>query len=74
LALKDEQFKEMIPIHTAAAMDIDHNHEDGINDAKSYKSATESLLAKKWDTVTKEELDSIGQHPVFGDFVDLPEG
>jgi hypothetical protein len=48
LALEDEEFRDMIPIDTAAA--ISDNHEDGINDPKSYKAATESLLADKWET------------------------
>ena len=39
----------MIPIYTAAA--ISDEHEDGIDDPKSYKAATESSLADKWDTV-----------------------
>ena len=62
----------MIPIYAAAATSDDH--EDGIEDPKSYRAATESPLAEKWDTVMTEELDSIGQHQVFGDFVELPEG
>jgi hypothetical protein len=48
LALEDEEFRDMIPIDTAAA--ISDNHEDGINDPKSYKAATECLLADKWET------------------------
>jgi len=72
LALEDEEFEYMISIYAAAA--ISDDHEDGIDDPKSYKAATESPLADKWDTVMKEELDAIGQHQVFGDFVELPEG
>ena len=64
----------MIPIHAAAAIADNHDHEDGIDNPKSYKVATESPLAEKWDTAMKEELDAIGQHQVFGDFVELPEG
>jgi len=71
LALEDEEFEDMIPIYAAAA--ISNDHEDGI-DPKSYKAATESPLADKWDTAMTEELDAIGQHQVFGDFVELPEG
>jgi hypothetical protein len=71
LALEDEEFEDMISIYTAAA--ISDDHEDAI-DPKSYKAATESPLANKWDTAMKEELDAIGQHQVFGDFVELPEG
>jgi len=72
LALEDEEFEYMIPIYAAAV--ISDDHEDGIDDPKSYKAATESPLADKWDTAMKEELDVIGQHQVFGDFVELPEG
>jgi len=72
LALEDEEFEDMIPIYAAAA--ISNDHEDGIDDPKSYKAATESPLAEKWDTAMKEELDAVGQHQVFGDFVELPEG
>jgi hypothetical protein len=72
LALEDEEFEDMIPIYAAGA--ISDNHEDGIDDAKSYNAATESLLAEKWDTAIKQMLDAIGQHQVFGDFVELPEG
>jgi len=61
----------MTPIYAAAA--ISDHHKDGI-DPKSYQAATESPLADKWDTAMEEELDAIGQHQVFGDFVELPEG
>jgi hypothetical protein len=64
----------MIPIYAAGAISDNHDHEDGIGNPKSYKAATESPLTDKWDTVMKEELDAIGQHQVFGDFVELPEG
>jgi hypothetical protein len=47
---------------------------DGIEDLKSYKAATEFPLADKWDTAMREELDAIGQHQVFGEFMELPEG
>jgi len=72
LALEDEPFENIIPIYAAAV--ISDDHEDWINDPRSYKAATESPLAEKWDTVMKGELDAIGQHQVFGDFVELPEG
>ena len=72
LALEDEEFEDMVLIYAAAA--ISDDHEDGIDDLKSYKAATESPLADKWDTSMKEELDAIGQHQVFGDFVELPQG
>jgi len=72
LVLEDEEFEDMIPIYAAAA--INDDHEDGIDDPKSYKAATESPLADKWDTALKEELDPICQHQVFGDFVELQEG
>ena len=71
LALEDEEFDDMIAIYAAAA--ISDDHEDAI-DPMSYKAATESPLAEKWDTAMKEDLDAIGQHQVFGDFVELPEG
>jgi len=74
LALENEEFEDMIPIYAAAAISNNHDHEDGIDDPKSYKAATKSLLAEKWDMAMKEELDAICQHQVFGDFVELPEG
>jgi len=70
-ALEDEEFEDMIPIYAPAA--ISDDHEDAI-DPKSDKVATESPLADKWDTAMKAELDAIGQHQVFGDFVEFPEG
>jgi len=72
LALEDEEFEDMIPIYAAAA--ISNDHEDGMNNPKLYKSANESPLADKWDTLRKEELDAIGHRQVFGDFMELPEG
>jgi len=72
LALEVEEFVNMIPIHSAAA--ISDDNEDGIDDPMSYKAATESPLTEKWDIVIREELDAIGQHQVFRDFVELPEG
>jgi hypothetical protein len=74
LALEDEEFEDMIPIYVEAAISNNHNHDDGIDDAMSYKPATESLLTEKWDTAISGELDEIGQHQVFGDFVELLEG
>jgi len=71
LALEDEELEDMIPIYAAAA--ISDDHEDAIN-PKSYKAATESPLADKWDTPMKEELGAIGQHQVFRDFMELLEG
>ena len=47
MALEDEEFEDMIPIYAAAA--ISDNNEDGIDDPKSSKAATESQLAEKWD-------------------------
>jgi len=73
LPLEDEEFEDMIPIYSAAAISNNHDHDDGI-DQKSYKAAAESPLADKLDTAMKEELDAIGQHQVFGDFVELLEG
>jgi len=72
LALEDEEIDEMVPIFTAAV--ISDDHEDGIDNPKSYKAATESPLADKWDMAMKAKLDAIGQHHVFGDFVELLEG
>jgi len=72
LALDDEDFEDLIPIHAPAA--ISDDHEDGIDDPRLYKAATESPLADKWDNAMKDELDAIGQHQCFGDFVELPEG
>jgi len=72
LALEDEEFEDMIPIYAAAA--ISDDDEDGIDDPNHYTAATESPLAEKWDMAMTEELDAIGQHEVFGDFVELPEG
>jgi hypothetical protein len=72
LALRDEELEVMIHIYATAA--ISDDHEDGIDDPKSYKAATEPPLADKWDTAMTEEFDAIGQHQVFGDFVELPEG
>jgi hypothetical protein len=71
LAIEDEEFEDMIPIYAAAA--IFDDHEDGI-DLKSHKAAIESPLAEKCDTAINEELDAIGQHQVFGHFVEQPEG
>jgi hypothetical protein len=72
LAYEDEELEDMIPIYATGS--ISDDHDDGIDDPKSYKAATKSLLAYIWDTAMKEELDAIGQHQVFGDFVKLPEG
>jgi len=73
-ALQDEEFEDMIHIYAAAAISDNQNHEDGIDDPKSFKAATESLIAEKWDKAMKEQLHAIGQHQVFRDFVELPEG
>jgi hypothetical protein len=43
LALEDEEFEVMIPIYAAAA--ISDDHEDDIEDSKSYETAPESPLA-----------------------------
>jgi hypothetical protein len=73
LALEDEEFEDIIPIYAAAVISDNHDHKDGIDDPKSYKAANESLLAEKLVMVMKEELDTIGQHLVFGDLVEHPE-
>jgi hypothetical protein len=52
LALEDEEFEDMIPIYAAGA--VSDNHEDGINNPKSYKAATESPLADKFDMAMKD--------------------
>jgi hypothetical protein len=67
LTLEDEEFEDIIPIYAAAS--IPDNNEDGINDPKSYKAATESPLADKCDMAMTAQIDVIGQHQVFGDFV-----
>ena len=73
LALQNEEYEDMIPLSAAAAISDNDDHKDAI-DPKSYKAATESLLAEKCDTAMKEESDEIGRHQIFGDFVELPEG
>jgi hypothetical protein len=45
LSLEDEHFEDLIHIYAEAM--ISDNSEDGIDNPKSYKAATESLLAKK---------------------------
>jgi len=62
----------MIPIYTVAA--ISDNHQDGIDDPKFYKAATESALADRWEMLMNAELDAIGQQHVLADFVQLSEG
>jgi hypothetical protein len=74
LALKDEEFKDMIPIYYPAAILNNHDHKNGIDDPKSYTAATESLLTKKWDTAMKEELEANAQQQGFRDFVKIGEG
>jgi len=72
LGLEGEQFEDMILIHVTAA--ISDDHDEGMDDPKSYKAATKSRLTEKWDTAMKSWLDAIVQHQVFGDVMDLPEG
>jgi len=74
MVLEDEEFMHMIPIYAGAMISNNHNHDNGINNAKCYKAANESPFAEKWDMAMKEELDAIGQHQVCGNFVELPEG
>jgi len=69
LALEDKEVEHMIPIYAPVAISDNHDHEDGIDDRKSYKAATVSPLAEKWDMAMKEVLDANGEHQVFGDFV-----
>jgi len=59
---------------TGAAIFNHHDHEDGMDNPKTYSSATESLIAKKLDTAMKVKLDSICQHHWLGDFMELLEG
>jgi hypothetical protein len=73
-ALVDEEIQQMISMYSVAAISNDHDHEDAIEDPMSYQSATEYPLLEKWDMVTKEQLQAMGQHQVYGDFVELPEG
>jgi len=60
LALEDEELENMIPIYAAAA--ITDNHENGIDDWKFDRVATEFPLADECDTWIKGKLDVIGQH------------
>jgi hypothetical protein len=71
LALEDEEFENMIPIDTAAAISVDH--QEAI-DTKLNKAVTKSLLADQWDTAMTVEFHHIGHHQVFGDFMEIPEG
>jgi hypothetical protein len=61
----------MISIYAAAV--LSKAHEDVIG-PKSFPAATESPPAEKWNTLMNKELDAIGSHEVFGDFVKLLEG
>jgi hypothetical protein len=72
-ALEDEEFEDMRPMCAAATIITNHDHEDGIDNPNSYTVVTQSPLAETWDTAMKALLDAIGQHQVFGDFVELPE-
>jgi hypothetical protein len=74
LAVEDPKFEDMISIYAAAVITNNHYHQDVINDLNFYNAAIRSPLTKKWDTAIQEEFDPIGQHQVFGDFVELPEG
>jgi hypothetical protein len=71
LALEDEEFENMIPIDTAAAISVDHQQ---AIDTKLNKAVTKSLLADQWDTAMTVEFHYIGHHQVFGDFMEIPEG
>jgi len=72
LAVEDEEFEDLIPIYGAAA--IPNYPNDKVDDPKSHRLATESMLTETWDTARKEELNGIGRHPVFRDFMELPKG
>jgi hypothetical protein len=69
LALEDDEFEDMMRISTVAAISDNNDHDDGIDDPKSSKSATKSVLPEKWDMAMNEEVDAISQHQVLGDFV-----
>jgi len=71
LALEDAEFDDIFPIYGVAA--ISDDHADRIDDPKIFKPATESPLTQIWDMAMNEELDAIGQHQVFEDFVELLE-
>jgi len=71
LALEDGEFKDIMAIHPAAAISDD---QEAANNPTSLKAVTMSPLAKNWDTSMTEESVAIGQHQVFGDFVDLADG
>jgi hypothetical protein len=49
----------MILIYIPAV--ISGEHEDGIDSPKSYKAATKSPLAEKWDMMLKAVSDVVGQ-------------
>jgi hypothetical protein len=53
LALEDEELEDMILIYPVGVKSNHHDHEDGINDRTTYKAATQSLLADKWNTAMK---------------------
>jgi hypothetical protein len=74
LALEDEEIEDMSPIYAAAAISNYHDDEDGIDDLKYYQAAIQSPLAEKSDTSMKEELDTSGQHQIFGDSWSFSKG
>jgi len=72
LALEHEEIEDVITIYAAAA--ISDDHDDGTDHPKSYTTATKSPLTDWWDMVIIAEFNAFGQHQVFGDFMELPEG
>lgn len=55
MCLKDEECDDMIPLYTAALITNNHNYEDETDHPKSFKTATMSPLAEKWDTATNDD-------------------
>lgn len=75
LAAEDSIYDEQVAPLYAAIMINTSGHQDGIEDPKSYKAATESTQAAEWDDAMKTELKAIVDHQVFDrDFVELPAG
>jgi hypothetical protein len=53
MALEDEELEDMNPFYAAAA--ISYDHEDNIENPKSYNAAAMSPLGDKWDTAMKDQ-------------------
>jgi hypothetical protein len=52
VALEDDEFEDMVSI--CSPMAISGDHEDHIDDPKSYEALNESPLAKQWHTAVKQ--------------------